>query len=66
MSVDVANDMSIFSLVAGASLPVQLVMIILLLTSYFHGGIFLLKWPPSSALKPMPKTLKKPFGPVAT
>ena len=43
MSVDVANDMSIFSLVAGASLPVQLVMIILLLTSLFSWWYIFIK-----------------------
>ena len=43
MSVDVANDMSILSLVAGASLPVQLVMIILLLTSLFSWWYIFIK-----------------------
>lgn len=46
--MNVANDMSIFTLVSGASLPVQLVMLILLLTSlvswwYIFIKVFSLK-----------------------
>jgi len=43
MTASVANDMSIFSLVAGASLPVQLVMLILLITSLFSWWYIFIK-----------------------
>jgi biopolymer transport protein TolQ len=43
MTVSVANDMSIFSLVAGASLPVQLVMIVLIITSLFSWWYIFIK-----------------------
>ena len=38
-----ANDMSLFSLIAGASLPVQLVMLILLITSLFSWWYIFIK-----------------------
>jgi biopolymer transport protein TolQ len=41
--MNVANDMSFFSLVSGASLPVQLVMIILLITSLFSWWYIFIK-----------------------
>ncbi|MDO9205630.1 protein TolQ [Methylotenera sp.] len=44
MTVSVANDMSIFSLVAGASLPVQLVMLILMITSLFSWWYIFIKF----------------------
>ena len=43
MTVSVANDMSIFSLVAGASLPVQLVLVVLILTSLFSWWYIFIK-----------------------
>jgi biopolymer transport protein TolQ len=43
MNANVANDMDIFSLVLGASLPVQLVMLILLLTSLFSWWYIFIK-----------------------
>ncbi len=43
MTVSVANDMSIFSLVAGASLPVQLVLLVLILTSLFSWWYIFIK-----------------------
>ena len=43
MSMSVANDMSLFSLIAGASLPVQLVMVILLITSLFSWWYIFIK-----------------------
>jgi biopolymer transport protein TolQ len=43
MNVGVANDMSFFTLIAGASLPVQLVMVILLLTSLFSWWYIFIK-----------------------
>ena len=39
----VANDMSLFSLIAGASLPVLMVMIILLITSLFSWWYIFIK-----------------------
>lgn len=39
----VANDMSLFSLITGASLPVQLVMLILLITSIFSWWYIFIK-----------------------
>jgi len=41
--MNVANDMSFFSLVSGASLPVQVVMIILLITSLFSWWYIFIK-----------------------
>ncbi len=41
--MNVANDMSFFSLVSGASLPVQMVMIILLITSLFSWWYIFIK-----------------------
>ncbi len=41
--MSVANDMSLFSLIAGASLPVQLVMVILLITSLFSWWYIFIK-----------------------
>jgi biopolymer transport protein TolQ len=41
--MNVANDMSFFSLVSGASLPVQIVMIILLITSLFSWWYIFIK-----------------------
>jgi biopolymer transport protein TolQ len=38
-----ANDMSLFTLIAGASLPVQLVMVILLVTSIFSWWYIFIK-----------------------
>ena len=38
-----ANDMSLFTLIAGASLPVQLVMVILLITSIFSWWYIFIK-----------------------
>ena len=43
MNVGVANDMSIFTLIAGASLPVQLVMAILIITSLFSWWYIFIK-----------------------
>ncbi|OIR02447.1 biopolymer transport protein ExbB [mine drainage metagenome] len=43
MNVGVANDMSIFTLIAGASLPVQIVMVILLITSLFSWWYIFIK-----------------------
>ena len=43
MTANVANDMSIFSQVMGASLPVQLVMLILLITSLFSWWYIFIK-----------------------
>ena len=43
MAVAVDNDMSIFSLVAGASLPVQLVLVVLLITSLFSWWYIFIK-----------------------
>ncbi|MSP86797.1 MAG: protein TolQ [Methylotenera sp.] len=43
MTVSVANDMSIFSLVAGASLPVQLVLVVLIITSLFSWWYIFIK-----------------------
>ena len=43
MSISAANDMSIFSLVAGASLPVQLVLVVLILTSLFSWWYIFIK-----------------------
>jgi biopolymer transport protein TolQ len=43
MTVSVANDMSIFSLVAGASLPVQAVLVVLILTSLFSWWYIFIK-----------------------
>jgi biopolymer transport protein TolQ len=42
--MNVANDMSIFTLISGASLPVQLVMGILLLTSLFSWWYIFIKF----------------------
>ncbi len=41
--MSVANDMSLFTLIAGASLPVQLVMVILLITSIFSWWYIFIK-----------------------
>lgn len=43
MSISAANDMSIFSLVAGASLPVQLVLLVLIGTSLFSWWYIFIK-----------------------
>ena len=43
MSVGVTDDMSIFSLVAGASLPVQFVLVILIITSLFSWWYIFIK-----------------------
>jgi biopolymer transport protein TolQ len=43
MSISVANDMSIFSLVAGASLPVQMVLVVLIGTSLFSWWYIFIK-----------------------
>jgi biopolymer transport protein TolQ len=43
MNATVDNDMSIFSLVAGASLPVQLVLAVLILTSLFSWWYIFIK-----------------------
>ncbi|MDZ4142372.1 MAG: protein TolQ [Methylotenera sp.] len=43
MNVSVANDMSIFSLVAGASLPVQAVLVVLIITSLFSWWYIFIK-----------------------
>lgn len=43
MNAGVANDMSIFTLIVGASLPVQLVMIILMITSLFSWWYIFIK-----------------------
>ncbi len=43
MGVAVGNDMSIFSLVAGASLPVQLVLVVLIITSLFSWWYIFIK-----------------------
>jgi biopolymer transport protein TolQ len=42
--MNVANDMSFFSLISGASLPVQLVMVILLITSLFSWWYIFIKF----------------------
>ena len=39
-----ANDMSLFTLIAGASLPVQLVMVVLLITSLFSWWYIFIKF----------------------
>ena len=44
MNVGVANDMSFFTLIAGASLPVQGVMVILLITSLFSWWYIFIKF----------------------
>ena len=44
MNVGVANDMSFFTLIAGASLPVQGVMAILLITSLFSWWYIFIKF----------------------
>ncbi len=41
--MSVANDMSLFTLISGASLPVQLVMVILLITSIFSWWYIFIK-----------------------
>ena len=41
MSTTVTQDMSFLHLITSASLLVQLVMLILVMISFFHGGIFL-------------------------
>ena len=41
--MSVANDMSLFTLITGASLPVQLVMLILLITSLFSWWYIFIK-----------------------
>ncbi|MEQ1486956.1 MAG: protein TolQ [Methylotenera sp.] len=43
MTATVANDMSIFSLVAGASLPVQAVLLVLIITSLFSWWYIFIK-----------------------
>lgn len=43
MSISAANDMSIFSLVAGASLPVQMVLLVLIGTSLFSWWYIFIK-----------------------
>lgn len=43
MAVAVDNDMSIFTLVAGASLPVQMVLVVLLITSLFSWWYIFIK-----------------------
>ncbi|MES2182638.1 MAG: hypothetical protein V4493_11130 [Pseudomonadota bacterium] len=43
MSVSVADDMSIFSLVAGASLPVQFVLAVLIIVSLFSWWYIFIK-----------------------
>lgn len=43
MNVGVANDMSFITLIAGASLPVQMVMVILLITSLFSWWYIFIK-----------------------
>lgn len=43
MTASVANDMSIFSLVAGASLPVQAVLLVLIATSLFSWWYIFIK-----------------------
>lgn len=43
MNVGVANDMSFITLIAGASLPVQIVMVILLITSLFSWWYIFIK-----------------------
>ena len=42
--MSVANDMSLFTLIAGASLPVQLVMVVLLITSLFSWWYIFIKF----------------------
>jgi len=44
MNVGVANDMSIFTLVAGASLPVQAVLVVLIITSLFSWWYIFIKF----------------------
>jgi biopolymer transport protein TolQ len=41
--MSVANDMSLFTLISGASLPVQLVMVVLLITSLFSWWYIFIK-----------------------
>jgi len=41
--MNVANDMSLFTLISGASLPVQLVMVVLLITSLFSWWYIFIK-----------------------
>jgi biopolymer transport protein TolQ len=41
--MSVANDMSLFTLISGASLPVQLVMVVLLITSMFSWWYIFIK-----------------------
>ena len=43
MTASVTNDMSVYSLIVGASLPVQIVMIILLITSLFSWWYIFIK-----------------------
>jgi biopolymer transport protein TolQ len=43
MAVAIDNDMSIFTLVAGASLPVQMVLVVLLITSLFSWWYIFIK-----------------------
>lgn len=43
MTIAVDNDMTIFSLVAGASLPVQLVLVVLIITSLFSWWYIFIK-----------------------
>jgi biopolymer transport protein TolQ len=43
MAIAVDNDMSIFTLVAGASLPVQMVLVVLLITSLFSWWYIFIK-----------------------
>lgn len=43
MTIAVDNDMSVFSLVAGASLPVQLVLVVLIITSLFSWWYIFIK-----------------------
>lgn len=43
MSISAANDMSIFSLVSGASLPVQMVLVVLIGTSLFSWWYIFIK-----------------------
>ena len=62
--MSVANDMSLFSLIAGASLPVQAVLVILLITSLFSWWYIFIKVPPLNARTPNRKNLKIGFGAV--
>jgi biopolymer transport protein TolQ len=43
MTASVTNDMSVYSLIVGASLPVQIVMVILLITSLFSWWYIFIK-----------------------